>query len=163
MCFVLYNWDSMFLCLRNCYRHGHNLVLLKFAISQLEMVKIIYSSCLASDRYPYKIEAKCISRSKMTTKSRKWVGIRHQYPRDILKPSGLKNDLKSMRSIERNMLCFYPSVRCFLSKEAEVVFQKASGTDCLQFKSVIALQKIDILEQRSWTTEVLGATQYLEW
>ena len=28
--------------------------------------------------------------------------IRDQYPRDIVKPAGMKNDVNSMRSVERN-------------------------------------------------------------
>ena len=34
--------------------------------------------------------------------SLKWPSIRDQYPRDIVKPSGTKSDVNSMRSVERN-------------------------------------------------------------
>ena len=37
---------------------------------------------------------------KMATKA--WNGIRSQYPRDFVNPPGMKNDVNSMRSMERN-------------------------------------------------------------
>ena len=43
------------------------------------------SSCLASDRYQHEIEAKCVGPSH-----------RDQYPQDIVKPAGLKNEVNSM-------------------------------------------------------------------
>ena len=34
-------------------------------------------------------------------------GLRDQYPRDIIKPAGLKNDVNSVRSVERDFQKFY--------------------------------------------------------
>ena len=47
--------------------------------------------------WQHEIEAKCVSQSKMTVKGWNDVGIRDQYPRDVVKLAGLKNDLSSMR------------------------------------------------------------------
>ena len=46
-------------------RHGHNLVLLKFKIKQLESK----FTCLESDLYQHEIEANCVSQSKMAAKA----------------------------------------------------------------------------------------------
>ena len=76
----------MYFWLTTYYRHGHNHVLLQFTIKQLEIVLRSRSSVSVSPRW----------RPKPQT------SIRDQYPRDIVKPAGLKNDVNSMRFIERN-------------------------------------------------------------
>ena len=54
--------------------------------------------CMYVNRvWQYEIEAKCVSQSKMAAKGWNDVGIRDQYPRDVIKLAGLKNDLNSMR------------------------------------------------------------------
>ena len=48
-------------------RHGHNFVLSKFTIKQLEIVKNL--SYLASDRYQRETQAKCVSQLKVAAKA----------------------------------------------------------------------------------------------
>ena len=43
-----------------------------------------------------------VSVSPRRRENLKWPGIHDQYPRDIVKPAGLKNDVSSMRSVECN-------------------------------------------------------------
>ena len=45
--------------------------------------------------------------------------------------------------------------------QVKVLFQKVSETDFLELRSVIPLQKIDILEKQTWMTEAVEAIQYL--
>lgn len=44
--------------------------------------------------------------------SMKWPGICHQYPWDTVMPAGLKNDVNSMDSVERNKVKrkLFPSI-----------------------------------------------------
>ena len=95
---LLYNWDLrafFFFWLTTFDRHGHDLVLLKFTIKELN------SSCLfgigsipAWDRGQVRQSDQDGGDSQKT-----WPGIRDQYLREILEPAGLKNDFNSMRSV----------------------------------------------------------------
>ena len=80
-------------------RHGHNLVLLKLTIKQLE---IVYMNLVWHRIDTRMTSRRSVSRSpRWRLKSKKKPGSRDQYPRDIEKPAGMKNDVNSMRSVER--------------------------------------------------------------
>ena len=65
---LLYNWVLRFsFWLATFCRHGHNLVLLKFTIRQLEIVQ--NPCCLASDRYQHEFQAKCVGQSELAAKA----------------------------------------------------------------------------------------------
>ena len=67
---LLYNWDvRVFFWMITYYRHGHNLVLSKFTINQLEIHFSLNSACLTLDRYQHDIESKRINPYKITAKA----------------------------------------------------------------------------------------------
>ena len=77
------------------YRYVHNLVLLKFTIRQVEIVKIHFVC-------PWIDPSMTLRLSVSQSQSLKWPSIRDHYPYNIVKAAGMKNNLTSMRSVRFN-------------------------------------------------------------
>ena len=82
-----------FFWLTTYYRYDNNLVLLKSTTKQL---KSLNSSCLSSE------QGHAYQSVLGDGESLKSPDIHDQYPRDTVKPAGLKNDVNRTRSAERN-------------------------------------------------------------
>ena len=63
------------------------------------------SSCLAIGSTPAWDRGQVRQSVQDGDQSLKWPSIRDQYPRDVITPAGMKNDVNNMRSVEHNNKC----------------------------------------------------------
>ena len=90
---------------------------------------------------------------KMAAKA--WNGIRSQYPRDFVNPPGMKNDVNSMRSMERNEH-YYTAASFCISAQHSCLQQKRKTASNERGKYWYTLQ-----DEYKWETLIIVTLFFL--